>query len=166
MEKLLIHDLTPEELKSLAIDTEGYRLIDANEKAAPCQGCFGCWLKTPGKCVYGDRLQDAGALLPQSEEIAVISSNYYGGYSPGVKRVFDRSIAGSLPLFVYRSGKVHHPRRYKVKPILRVYFYGDITETEKQIAAKLVQANAVNMDSRDVKCFFSETLSAIKENWQ
>ena len=33
-------------------------MVLRNEKIAPCLGCFGCWLKTPGKCVINDAASD------------------------------------------------------------------------------------------------------------
>lgn len=48
---ILIHDLP-------SLDNwrfpENWLVVDAKAKAAPCQGCFGCWMKTPGTCVLKD----------------------------------------------------------------------------------------------------------------
>lgn len=155
-DKMIIHDLTGDELSQLIPETEKYLIIDANIKAAHCKGCFGCWLKTPGKCVFKDRFQNIGAAMAQVETIFVISRNCYGGYSPGVKKVFDRSISASLPFFTYRGGRIHHFCRYKNKPSAVVYLYGKISDFEKQIASELVQVNSINMGWRDVKLLFAE----------
>lgn len=50
---ILIHDLPS--LDGWQIP-ENWLVVDAKAKAAPCQGCFGCWLKTPGSCVLKDSL--------------------------------------------------------------------------------------------------------------
>ncbi|MDD3921191.1 MAG: flavodoxin family protein [Eubacteriales bacterium] len=163
--KLLIHDLAEGELERLGVDTSGYYVIPANAKAAACKGCFGCWLKTPGKCVYQDQFQYLGATIAQCAQVTVISGNCYGGYSPVVKRCFDRGISSSLPFFTYRGGRIHHSLRYRGKPALTVYFYGDVNETERGIAAKLVKANGCNMGSTDTKCVFVGDLRELKEKW-
>lgn len=161
--KTVIHDLPEEEFAKLGFSETEYTVIPAKEKAAFCQGCFGCWMKTPGKCVYKDRLQYIGTITANSEEIIVISRCCYGGYSPEVKRVFDRAVSESLPFFTYRAWRIHHPSRYKNKPSLSVYLYGDISDYEKEVAAKLVRANAVNMNCRASKHFFAEDLSKLSE---
>ena len=65
METLLIHDLTPKQLSAVLPDTSGYTIIDANRSAAFCQGCFRCWLASPGRCVMKDSLLD-GQIISDS----------------------------------------------------------------------------------------------------
>lgn len=148
MKKVVIHDLDPVRIHRTIPAGSDTVFIDAAEKAAPCTGCFGCWLVTPGICVTGDALRRIGIALAASDEVLVISRNLYGGYSPCVKRVFDRSIGALLPFFTYRNGRIHHPRRYRNQPVLSVYFYGTITAFERSIAEELIAANAVNLGAR------------------
>ena len=161
--KVIIHDLPQEEFDKLGFSPEEYKIVDAGRKAAYCQGCFGCWLKTPGKCVYKDSLEYMGARLATSEELTVISRCTYGGYSAGVKRVFDRSIAVSQPLFTYRAWRTHHVPRYQNRPRFCVYFYGAASDYEKEIARELVQSNAVNLNCSSGKCVFIESAGQLKE---
>ena len=58
-----------------------------------CVGCFGCWIKTPGKCVLKDGYDNLGELLSKSEKLTIISRCFYGCYSPFVKNVLDSSIS-------------------------------------------------------------------------
>ncbi|MBF1341896.1 MAG: hypothetical protein HXM67_07565, partial [Mogibacterium diversum] len=77
----------------------------------------------------------------------VISRCVYGGYSPFVKNVIDRSIPYLLPFFKIKQNETHHKQRYRNKFILIVCFYGsDISNEEKEIATKFVEANAINFD--------------------
>ena len=161
--KTIIHDLSDEEFEKLGFSPEEYMIIPAREKAAFCQGCFGCWMKTPGKCVYKDRLQYIGTVTANSEKLIIISRCCYGGYSPEIKRVFDRAISESLPFFTYRAWRIHHPSRYKNRPALSVYLYGDISDYEKEVAARLVRANAVNMNCRAYEHFFAESAEKLAE---
>lgn len=160
---LLIHDLNPEQLAPLLPRLGECRVVDANVKAAPCQGCFGCWLKTPGKCVLRDSLQDIGEIKAQSDEVIILSRCCYGGFSPGVKRVLDRSIAISLPFFTYRGGRLHHTLRYRKRPALTVCFYGPITAFERENAQRLTEANRVNSGNRSLRLVFAESPEQIGE---
>ena len=150
--KLLVHDLAENPFPDLGDDFE---IISTREKAAPCQGCFGCWTKNAGYCVYADSLQHSGAAAGNSEEIIVVSRLCYGGYSPQVKRFFDRGISDSSPFLTYRNGKTYHMNRYKTRRVLTVYFYGDCTELEKATAEEYVARHAVNMDAVSHEVIFA-----------
>lgn len=150
--RTIIHDLSDEMMSQLGFVKENDTVIAADGKYAPCKGCFGCWLKTPGKCVMKDRLQNIATVIKSSDELVIISKNCYGGYSSEVKNIIDRGIASSLPFFVFRKGEIHHPRRYPDKEIdLVVYMYGDMTEKEKVVAEKLIRANGVNAAYKSVQ---------------
>lgn len=63
MAAIFIHDLIPAVLSAVLPDTSGFSVIDATKKAACCQGCFRCWLASPGQCVMKDDLQTVGAQI-------------------------------------------------------------------------------------------------------
>ena len=153
---ICIHDLTPILLSAVLPDISGFSVIDANKKAACCQGCFRCWLASPGQCVMKDDLQTVGAQIGSCEKVIILSRCCYGGFSPGVKRVLDRAISLSLPFFTCRGGRVHHPLRYQNRPTLTVCFYGAVTDFERETAARLVEANRVNMGFSAAQTFFAE----------
>lgn len=160
---ILIHDLTPSLLSCLLPEASRYTVIDANHKAAFCQGCFGCWLKSPGQCVIKDHLQTVSTEIGCSQQVIIFSRCCYGGFSPAVKRVLDRSIAVSLPFFTYRGGRVHHSLRYQNHPKLTVCFYGPATEFERQTAAQVTHANGVNMGFSAVRVSFAENPEQLAE---
>lgn len=165
-EKIVICDLPEAQLRALLPTAENYLFIDANAKAAHCIGCFGCWLKTPSECVLKDRLQHMGAAMAMPKAVVVVSQNCYGGYSPGVKKVFDRSISCNLPFFTYRKGQIHHVLRYKNRPSFTAYFYGEVNGFEQEIAQNLVQANSINMGCHNAKAFFMKEPAQLREVWQ
>ncbi len=137
--KLLVHDMPSEVFTPLGLSTHDMTVITAKGKHAPCLGCFGCWLKTPGYCHIQDELQHIGAISGQSDEVILISENWYGGFSADIKNVLDRSISTSTPFFVYRGGKIHHGRRYKKERKLKVFFYGGCTDLER---ARFIRRNS------------------------
>jgi len=140
--KVIIHDLGMEynEILQKKCDV----VIFADGKYAPCQGCFGCWTKHPAECHMKDSLQKVCRVVGQANELIIISENCYGGYSPMVKNVLDRSIGSSTPFSTYRGRQMHHTLRYGKHDSLHVFTYGDITEEEKQTFELLAERNALN----------------------
>ena len=160
---ICIHDLTPILLSAVLPDTSGFSVIDANKKAACCQGCFRCWLASPGQCMMKDDLQTVSSQIGSCEKVIIFSRCCCGGFSPCVKRALDRAISLSLPFFTYRSGRVHHPLRYQNRPTLTVCFYGTVTDFERETAARLVEANRVNMGFSPAQAFFAEKPELLAE---
>ncbi|MEH2959669.1 flavodoxin family protein [Candidatus Merdisoma sp. JLR.KK006] len=113
----------------------------------PCTGCFGCWVRTPGKCVIHDGYENTGIAMGKCTELILISRCCYGSVSPFVKAVQDRAISYIHPDFVIRKGEMYHKRRYPNVISLSAYFYGEhITEAEKETARGILAANADNYD--------------------
>ena len=162
---LIIHDLSKEQWEALAfLLKEETKIIDNSGKIKKCMGCFGCWLKTPGRCVIPDEYQRMGELAAKAEELTIISKCSFGSYSSFVKNVLDRSISYVLPFFEIREGEMHHRKRYDNQFLMRVIFYGsDITEEEKETAKELVKANAVNLHGKVKEVLFVESAEKIGE---
>jgi multimeric flavodoxin WrbA len=145
--KLILHDLSPADAKSfLPVASEEHIIFSATPPVHCCVGCFGCWIRTPGKCVIADRGADFVRPFSLCDEFIVISRLTFGGLSPDVKAVLDRSIGIVMPFFRYIGGETHHTKRYEKTPDLRYLFYGsDMTAREKEIAEKLAVANQINL---------------------
>lgn len=161
--KLLIHDYE-QDIKSIIPDlTDDIKIISDNDTIHNCIGCFGCWIKTPAACVIRDSFGDMGELLSKINKLIVITKCFYGGYSPFIKNVMDRSISYIHPYFVIRNGEMHHRNRYKNHFDLQVIFYGeDISEIEKQTGRKLVAANSVNLDCKSNEVHFIKDLKELE----
>lgn len=139
---VLIHDLG-EEYNTILKDSADL-LIHADGKYVPCKGCFHCWTKNPAKCDFKDALQEICRVIGQSDNRIVITENWYGGHSPAVKNLLDRSIGTSTPLSTLRGGHMHHTLRYGKHNHLKVVVYGNITEREKATWNLMVERNAMN----------------------
>ena len=145
--KTIIHDLGKEENGRLLAAAD--QVVCADGRYAPCQGCFKCWTKHPAACEMKDALHKICRVLGNTDDLTLITENCYGGYSPAIKNLLDRSIGTSTPLSTYRSGEMHHTLRYGKRNSLRVIVYGDMTEAEKSTLRLMAERNAVNMGFRE-----------------
>ncbi len=139
--KLIITDI-----KNPKLNISGeYKIISPESEIKPCIGCFGCWTKTPGRCVIPDGYDTTGILMSKCDEVIIVSECRYGSVSSFVKAVQDRAISYIHPCFVIKKGEMHHKRRYDNIITLSAHFYGDnITEEEKENAKELMQSNVDN----------------------
>ena len=128
--KTIIHDL--DKFYDSLFKSKYENVIHADGKYAPCQGCFGCWTKHPAQCYLKDPLKMVCRLIGKTDELVIVTENYYGAYSSSVKNVLDRSIGLSTPFSTYRGKQMHHTLRYGKKKKLTVYAYGYMTEDEKK----------------------------------
>ncbi len=161
--KVIIHDLREGEALFLGKSDKDSVVIHANNQYAPCCGCFKCWLKNAGFCIMKDSLQHIGALIGQSDPLIIVSQCCYGGYSSPVKAILDRAIGESLPFFTWRGGQTHHISRYPHRKLLRVYFYGECTKFEEEIAKEVVERNRLNLDYEEADVVFFKNIEQIKE---
>lgn len=157
--KLIITDI-----ENFNIPVEGeYKIIKPNGDIHHCIGCFGCWVKTPGKCVIHDGYHETGVDMSKCTELIIISRCYYGSVRPFVKMVEDRAISYFHPDFVIRKGEMHHKRRYKNTITLSSHFYGEnITDIEKETARELLEANADNYDGVVKGIYFYKSVEELE----
>ena len=57
-----------------------------------CVGCFGCWTRTPGKCVIRDDAVRVYPRIAESSQVMYISRIRYGGYDTPMKTMLERAI--------------------------------------------------------------------------
>ena len=141
--KTVLHDLGKEQNEKFLASAD--RVVCADGRYAPCQGCFKCWTKHPAACAMKDALHQACRVLGTTDDLTIITENLYGSYSRAVKNILDRSIATSTPFSTYRGGQMHHTLRYGKRNCLRVIVYGSITDAEKNTWQLMTERNAMNM---------------------
>ena len=93
-------------------------MVLRNEKIAACLGCFGCFLKTSGKCIINDAGSDLPKKVIQSDVIFLLTPVTFGMHSPELKKAVDRLIPCILPFFTKINGEIHHAKRYDKYPTL------------------------------------------------
>lgn len=79
-----------------------------------CLGCFGCWTKTPGKCVIADDMEQILAAYLAADIVVWSFPLYYYGMPSRTKALMDRLLPLNLPYMqVSADGKdCGHPSRY------------------------------------------------------
>lgn len=162
---ILIHDINSQEFEKLFHNiSENTHIISDKGVIKSCIGCFGCWIKTPGKCVIKDGYENLGEIFSRADNVIVISKCFYGGYSPFVKNILDRSISYLLPFFKIKNNETHHQQRYKNNFKFFSYFYGEnLTLSEMATAKKLVIANSINFFASDYSVSFFESIIQLSE---
>lgn len=158
--KLIIEDLSAEDFKSICpLALKDIQVITNEEgRIAHCIGCFGCWVKSPGVCVINDGYDLMGPAFAASEELILITKIQYGGYSPFIKNVLDRSIGFMLPFFTIRKNEMHHQDRYSDRMKMTVIGYGEnVTPEEKTTFKGIVAANALNFNPEGYRAIIVDT---------
>ena len=148
--KLILSD-TPLNISSEISD--GIKYIDLSGlKIANCVGCFGCWTKTPGKCVI--------------DAVIYVSRIKYGGYDTVMKTMLERAIPIQMAFIRLLDGETHHVQRAVALKKAVIIAYGDTGEEEREVFRRLVERNAKNMSFKSWRIVFvneNETESAVME---
>ena len=133
-----------DELKRFGYEVESILLRDV--KVAACQGCFDCWVRTPGKCKIDDFGRETAKKMVQSNLVIHLTPITFGGYSSELKKVIDRFIPTILPFFIKRKGETHHTYRYENRSSIIAIGFLDKTDREKEsIFKELIYRNSLNM---------------------
>ena len=85
-----------------------------------CCGCFGCWLKTPGMCVYKDDMEKILKSAVEADLLLVVSPLEAGFITSEAKKALDRLIPLVLPHIKIYDGEFHHIPRYEKRSSLGV----------------------------------------------
>ena len=118
----------------------------AGEKVAFCQGCFECWVKTPGVCKTGDVARRIAEEYVKSDVVVMVTPISFGGYGSNLKKVVDRMIGLVSPFFALIDGETHHKPRYDRYPALAaIGFLSEPDAEQAEIFRRLVACNATNM---------------------
>ncbi|WP_283124004.1 NAD(P)H-dependent oxidoreductase [Angelakisella massiliensis] len=128
-------------------DQQEIRFIDLSTlKITNCVGCFGCWTKTPGKCVIRDDAVQVYPLIAQSDKVLYISRIKYGGYDTIMKTMLERAIPIQQAFIRIVDGETHHVQRKVTPKSAVILVYGADSKEEQNLFRQLVARNARNMN--------------------
>lgn len=119
-----------------------------------CVGCFGCWLKTPGECVFKDISREINKAYIGSDIAVFVSPLKYGCYTTAIRRTLDRMVPNVLPFFKTVNGELHHAPRYKNYPgFVTLGYRENITTEEEETFRNLTHANAINFQAKKAQAY-------------
>ena len=127
----------------------------AGDGMKPCIGCFGCWVKTPGICIYkNDRGAEYLHQVFDADYMLVISRITWGGFSTGIKFYIDRLLPLLHPYFRKFNGEMHHQLRYEKLPVLLSAGYGAGSDDEAGTYKTFIDSFSDNLGKRNLNNFF------------
>lgn len=147
--------LSDKHLQINFIESDKNKYINlSNLRISNCVGCFGCWTKTPGKCVIRDDAVKVYPVIAKSEEVIYVSKIKYGCYDTVMKTMLERAIPIQQAFIRLLDGESHHVQRDVAKKNAVIIAYGNIEKEEQEVFKRLIERNAHNMNFKSFKVIF------------
>lgn len=124
-------------------------------KIGNCVGCFGCWTRTPGRCVIRDDAVRVYPKIARSTRLMYVSRIRYGSYDTGMKTMLERAIPVQQAFIRLHRGETHHLQRDVAPKRAVILAYGDCSEPEREVFRRLVARNANNMNFEEYRVLFA-----------
>lgn len=86
-----------------------------------CTGCWSCWWKTPGRCVFSDEMEDLLRSMIASDLVLLATPVFLGLPSALMKKALDRTVPLVHPYLELIGGECHHRQRYARYPKIALY---------------------------------------------
>lgn len=120
--------LTDRYLNLPCLQDDVHTINIAEVRIANCVGCFGCWTKTPGKCVIRDDAVNVYPLIAQSNEVLYVSKVKFGGYDTPMKTMLERAIPIQQAFIRLVNGETHHVQRAVIPKRATIVGYGALSD--------------------------------------
>lgn len=120
-----------------------------------CVGCFGCWTKTPGKCVIRDDAVRVYPRIAASHRLMYVSRVKYGGYDTPMKTMLERAIPVQQAFIRLHHGETHHIQRDVALKQAVIVGYGAQSHEEQDLFRQLIARNANNMNFEQYRVVFT-----------
>jgi multimeric flavodoxin WrbA len=115
-----------------------------------CVGCWGCWVKTPGKCAARDDSADVCRAVINADFVLLASPVSMGFPSALLKKTVEKLIPLIHPYGAAVQGEAHHMTRYDRYPLLGLLLEkGSNTDgADVQIVADIFSRTALNFKTQ------------------
>lgn len=152
-----------EKVQSLLGSKGDFALYNVNQwELKKCVGCFSCWIKSPGLCMFRDKCCDINKDESDCDMLVIITKVCYGCYGPQIKTVLDRSIPNLQAFLELQGENLLHVARYSNEKYALVIAYGDmIADEEKEMFQRLVAQNALYFHWAKARVLFCEDAAAV-----
>jgi multimeric flavodoxin WrbA len=162
----LLSEVITSELQRSGFEVDN--IVLREKRIASCTGCFGCWLRTPGKCLIDDDGRKVAEKAIQSNLLVYLTPVTFGGYSSELKKALDRMACSNLlPFLKKMGGEVHHPTRYENHATIVAFGVLPSQEVESEaIFESLVVRNSINhhADAYSTIVYSTDTFDVVQKN--
>lgn len=124
-----------------------------------CTGCWGCWVKTPGKCQSDSASQEMDVAVINTDFLLWAAPLKMGYPSELLKMAMDKHLPLIHPYMVVDQFEAHHQKRYAKYPRIGLLVEKEPStdELDLEIVTQLFQRTALNFKSRLYFSLTSET---------
>ena len=132
-----------------------------------CTGCWGCWVKTPGKCQADNASQEMDEVIINSDFVLWAAPMKMGYPSELLKMAMDKHLPLIHPYMEVDHFEAHHLKRYVRYPRLGLLVEKEITtdDLDLKITTQMFQRTALNFKSGLYFSLTSDTpVSELVEN--
>ncbi|ACL02826.1 flavodoxin family protein [Desulfatibacillum aliphaticivorans] len=96
-----------------------------DKKIAHCQGCFTCWTKTPGVCIFKDDVPEIMQKTEEADLVVYAAPLYHFGIISLLKKYIERTLPSVEPYLIPRGdGHTTHPHRKGYKDVQNTVIIG------------------------------------------
>lgn len=114
-----------------------------------CRGCFGCWVKTPGRCAIRDDGERLAREVVAADVMVFASPISMGFTSALLRRAHERLLPLLHPYFKLVEGEVHHVQRYPRRARMALlHGHEGVDGEDRALLRVLHERMALNMDAR------------------
>ncbi|MCF8381406.1 MAG: NAD(P)H-dependent oxidoreductase [Bacteroidales bacterium] len=87
-----------------------------------CQGCWSCWVKTPGKCTFSDDTVAIREAYAKADMVIFASPLIMGFVSSILKKTMDKLIPLVHPYIEIVGDETHHMKRQEKYPLIGLIY--------------------------------------------
>ena len=128
-----------------------------------CTGCFGCWVKDPGECLFEDESIAVRRAVIHSDYTLWAAPLRMGFPSALLKKAMDKFLPLIHPYFEVDHGEAHHRPRYDRYPRLGLLVgaESDTDAADMEIVSGIFTRTSINFKTRLEFALTSDTPAAV-----